>query len=120
MMITFPTKPDSRAIDPACAAAFVVDGQNAFRSPGERLDLSGIDIRGAQSVIQVLAEVFDAGRRAGFLVVACEMGYDAELASSDTLLFAGIASNLCVVGWTLTVCPYVDAIHPHLLREARV
>jgi len=23
-------------------------------------------------------------------------------------------------GWTLTACEYVDAIHQHLLREARV
>jgi ureidoacrylate peracid hydrolase len=82
MTITFPTKPESWAIDPARAAVLVVDMQNAFASQGGMFDLSGIDIRGAQKVVQVIQEVLDASRRAQVLVVYLQMGYDAKLASS--------------------------------------
>jgi ureidoacrylate peracid hydrolase len=82
MTITFPTKPESRAIDPTSTAILVVDMQNAFASQGGMFDLSGIDVRGAQRVVQVIQEVLDASRRAGILVVYLQMGYDAKLASS--------------------------------------
>jgi ureidoacrylate peracid hydrolase len=82
MMITFPTKPESRAIDPARTAVLVVDMQNAFRSKGGMFDLSGIDIGGAQRLVEVVQQVLDRSRHAGVRVVYLQMGYDAKLASS--------------------------------------
>lgn len=82
LMITFPAKPEPREVDPAKAAVLVVDMQNAFASKGGMFDLFGIDISRAQSVIQVIKEVLDAGRCAGLQVVYLQMGYDANLTTS--------------------------------------
>jgi ureidoacrylate peracid hydrolase len=81
-MITFPTKPEPREVDPAAAAVLVVDMQNAFASKGGMFDLSGIDITGAQNVIQVLKKVLDVGWHAGLQIVYLQMGYDAKLTTS--------------------------------------
>jgi ureidoacrylate peracid hydrolase len=81
-MITFPTKPEPREISPKHAAVMVVDMQNAFASKGGMFDLSGLDISGAQRVINVIAEVLGTARPAGMLVVYLQMGYDARLTTS--------------------------------------
>jgi ureidoacrylate peracid hydrolase len=39
--------------------------QNPFASKGGMFDLSGIDIRGAQRLVEVIQEVLDASRQAG-------------------------------------------------------
>jgi ureidoacrylate peracid hydrolase len=82
MMLTFPTKPESRAIDPARSAVLVVDMQNAFASKGGMFDLSGIDIGGAPRLVQIVHQVLERSRHAGVQVVYLQMGYDAKLASS--------------------------------------
>jgi ureidoacrylate peracid hydrolase len=81
-MITFPTRPEARDIDPARAAIIVVDMQNAFASRGGMFDLSGLDITGARRVIEILKEVLDVARVAGIQVVYLQMGYDAQLTTS--------------------------------------
>lgn len=81
-MITFPTRPEHQAVDPARAAILVVDMQNAFASKGGMFDLSGIDIGGARQVITILREVLDAARSARIQVVYLQMGYDAKLTTS--------------------------------------
>jgi ureidoacrylate peracid hydrolase len=81
-MITFPTKPEWRVIDPARIAVLVVDMQNAFASKGGMFDLSGIDIRDAQRLVEVIQEVVDASRQAGIPVVYLQMGYDPKLSTS--------------------------------------
>jgi ureidoacrylate peracid hydrolase len=81
-MITFPTRPESREIDPARSAVLVVDMQNAFASKGGMFDLSGIDIRGAQRLVEVIQEVLDRSRHAGIPVVYLQMGYDPKLTTS--------------------------------------
>jgi len=138
MTITFPTKPEPRAIDPASAAILIVDMQNAFASKGSMFDLST--------------------RYSGFYGTPL----DSMLRTRGirTLLFAGIATNVCVestlrdaffldywpvllpdaampagpamfeeatvrnveeyFGWTLTASEYVHTVNQHLLREARV
>jgi len=81
-MIIFPTKPEPREIDAKAAAVVVVDMQNAFASKGGMFDLSGLDISGAQRVINVIAELLDTARPAGMQVVYLQMGYDAGLTTS--------------------------------------
>jgi ureidoacrylate peracid hydrolase len=81
-MITFPTRPEWREIDPARTAVLVVDMQNAFASKGGMFDLSGIDIRGAQRLVEVIQRLLDASRHAGIPVVYLQMGYDRKLTTS--------------------------------------
>ncbi|MGH9497672.1 MAG: isochorismatase family protein [Terriglobales bacterium] len=81
-MITFPTKPESREVDPSAAAVVVVDMQNAFASKGGMFDLSGLDISGAQAVIATIAGLLEIARPAGMPVVYLQMGYDAKLTTS--------------------------------------
>jgi ureidoacrylate peracid hydrolase len=81
-MITFPTRPESREIDPARSAVLVVDMQNAFASKGGMFDLSGIDIRGAQRLVEVIQQLLDPSRHAGIPVVYLQMGYDPKLTTS--------------------------------------
>ena len=81
-MITFPTKPEPREVDAKSAAVVVVDMQNGFASKGGMFDLSGLDISGAQRVINVIAELLDTARPAGIQVVYLQMGYDAKLTTS--------------------------------------
>jgi ureidoacrylate peracid hydrolase len=81
-MWRFPTKPDAIEADPERSAVVVVDMQNAFASKGGMFDLSGLDISGAQSVIEVLKNVLATARDAGIKVVYLQMGYDAELTTS--------------------------------------
>jgi len=45
-------------------------------------DLSGIDIGGAQRLVEVMQEVLDASRQAGIAVVYLQMGYDLKLTTS--------------------------------------
>jgi ureidoacrylate peracid hydrolase len=81
-MLTFATRPKPIEVDLARAAVVVVDMQNAFASKGGMFDLSGMDIRGAQSVIHITKSVLDASRAAGMTVVYLQMGYDAELTNA--------------------------------------
>jgi ureidoacrylate peracid hydrolase len=81
-MCRFPTKPETIEADPERSAVVVVDMQNAFASKGGMFDLSGLDISGAQSVIEVLKKVLAAARDAGIKVVYLQMGYDPEMTTS--------------------------------------
>jgi ureidoacrylate peracid hydrolase len=82
MKFTFPTRPTPVEVDPALAAVLVVDMQNAFAAKGGMFDLCGMDISGAQAVIQVTKEVLKAARNAAMHVVYLQMGYDSELANA--------------------------------------
>lgn len=81
-MWKFPTKPDTIEADPESSAVVVVDMQNAFASKGGMFDLSGVDISGAQGVIEVVKSVLAMARDAGIRVVYLQMGYDPELLNS--------------------------------------
>jgi len=72
----FPTKPEPREVDPTRSALIVVDMQNAFASKGGMFDLSGLDISGAQRVIDLIRETLDVARSAGIQLVYLVMGYD--------------------------------------------
>lgn len=77
-MIRVPAEPEHLDIDPARTAVIVVDMQNAFASKGGMLELAGMDITGADEVVEVNHRVLAAARAAGIDVVYLQIGYDAE------------------------------------------
>src|SRR5262249_2230500 len=81
-MPTFPTKPEPLEVDLERAAIVVVDMQNAFASKGGMFDRSGLDISGAQRVIETLKEILNVARHASIQVVYLQVGYDAKLTTS--------------------------------------
>jgi ureidoacrylate peracid hydrolase len=77
-MIRIPAEPEALDIDPARAAVIVVDMQNAFASKGGMLELAGMDITGADQVVDANLRVLTAARAAGIDVVYLQIGYDAD------------------------------------------
>ena len=80
--VNLPAKPEDITIDPARTAVIVVDMQNAFASKGGMLDLIGLDISGAKSVIAATKKVIDAARAAKMKVVYLLMSYAPDLSNS--------------------------------------
>jgi ureidoacrylate peracid hydrolase len=74
-MLQLNTKPEPIEIDAAKLAVVVVDMQNAFASKGGMLDIAGIDISGAQQVVQKIAAVLEHARANSIPVVHLQMGY---------------------------------------------
>jgi ureidoacrylate peracid hydrolase len=74
-MLQLNTKPEPIEIDAAKSAVVVVDMQNAFASKGGMLDIAGIDISGAQQVVQNIAAVLKDARANSIPVVHLQMGY---------------------------------------------
>jgi ureidoacrylate peracid hydrolase len=81
-MTILPTKPGPIDVDLQHAAVVVVDMQNAFASKGGMFDLSGLDISGAQQVIETQKRLLHAAREASVQVVYLVMGYDKDLTTS--------------------------------------
>jgi len=81
-MLKLDAKPESVEIDLAKSAIVVVDMQNAFASQNGMLDIAGVDISGAQAVIQSVARVLEAARRAGVPAVYLQMGFKPDLSNS--------------------------------------
>ncbi|MHB8867878.1 MAG: cysteine hydrolase family protein [Thermoleophilia bacterium] len=77
-MIRVPAEPEPLDLDPARTAVIVVDMQNAFASTGGMLELAGMDITGADEVVEVNHRVLAAARAAGIDVVYLQIGYDAD------------------------------------------
>jgi len=75
-------KPEALDVDLSRSAIVVVDMQNAFASKGGMLDLAGVDIFGAQPVIDTTARLLEAARANGVPVVYLQMGYKADLSNS--------------------------------------
>lgn len=67
---------------PERAAVVVVDMQNDFASPGGMFERAGIDVVGIQAIVAPIAELLDAARPAGLVVVYLKMGFQPDL--SDT------------------------------------
>ena len=63
------------------SAIVVVDMQNAFASRGGLLDLAGIDISGAASVVRSIAALLEAARAHAVRVVYLQTGYKADLSN---------------------------------------
>jgi len=81
-MLKLNAKPEPVEIDLAQSAVVVVDMQNAFASKHGMLDIAGVDISGAPTVIQSIAGVLEAARRAGVPVVYLQMGFKPDLSNS--------------------------------------
>jgi ureidoacrylate peracid hydrolase len=81
-MLKLNARPEPVEIDLAKSAVVVVDMQNAFASKNGMLDIAGVDISGAPAVIQSVAGVLEAARRAGVPVVYLQMGFKPDLSNS--------------------------------------
>lgn len=80
--VTLPARPENLPLDPKAAALLVVDMQNAYASLGGYLDLAGFDIGGAAGVIERIAVLVEAARRAGVTVVFFKNGWDPDYAEA--------------------------------------
>lgn len=80
--VTLPARPENLPLDPKAAALLVVDMQNAYASPGGYLDLAGFDVGGAAGVIERIAVLVEAARRAGVTVVFFKNGWDPDYAEA--------------------------------------
>jgi ureidoacrylate peracid hydrolase len=76
--VTLPARPESLPINPWETALIVVDMQNAYASPGGYLDLAGFDIEGSAAVIDRIAMLVEAARKAGVQVVFFQNGWDPD------------------------------------------
>src|SRR5215475_5782589 len=81
-MLRLNTKPEPIEIDAEKSAVVVVDMQNAFASKGGMLDIAGVDISGADSVIRKIAVVLDRARASSIPVVHLQMGYKPDQSNS--------------------------------------
>src|SRR5580704_9843755 len=81
-MLKLNAKPEPVEIDMAKSAVVVVDMQNAFASKNGMLDLAGVDISDSPAVIQSVAGVLEAARRARVPVIYLQMGFKPDLSNS--------------------------------------
>jgi ureidoacrylate peracid hydrolase len=81
-MIQLNSRPEPVEVDLAKSAVVVVDMQNAFASKKGMLDIAGVDISGAPAVIQRIAGVLEAARRASVPIVYLQMGFKPDLSNS--------------------------------------
>src|SRR6476646_2853433 len=81
-MLKLNAKPEAIEIDLAQSAVVVVDMQNAFVSTNGMLDIAGVDVAGAPAVVQSIARVLDAARRASVPVIYLQMGFKPDLSNS--------------------------------------
>jgi ureidoacrylate peracid hydrolase len=77
--VTVPARPEPFPLDPARTAVIVVDMQNAFASKGGYLDLFGVDVSGAPTIVANIQRVLAVSRPAGLPVVFLQMGWRADL-----------------------------------------
>src|SRR6188472_3233433 len=63
------------------AAIVVVDMQNAFATKGGLLDLAGMDISGAATVVRTIEGVLAAARDKGVQIVYLQTGYKPDLSN---------------------------------------
>ena len=75
------TRPEPLEIDLAMTAVIVVDMQNAFASRHGLLDLAGIDITGADTVVRTISDILAAARGANVPVVYLQTGYKPDLSN---------------------------------------
>ena len=75
-------KPEPVDVDFRQSAVVVVDMQNAFASKGGLLDIAGIDISGAQAVVQSIGALISSARSANIPIVFLQMGFKPDLSNS--------------------------------------
>jgi ureidoacrylate peracid hydrolase len=75
-------RPEPLAIDPVRTAVVVVDMQNDFAAEGGMFARAGIPISGVAAVVETIARVLDAARRAGMTVVYLAMQFEPDLSNA--------------------------------------
>jgi ureidoacrylate peracid hydrolase len=80
--VTLNARPDPITIDLHRTAVIVVDMQNAFVSKGGMFDHVGMDISGAEIVIEKNKQIIDAARLAGCRICFLKMSYDPDYSNS--------------------------------------
>jgi ureidoacrylate peracid hydrolase len=76
---TIQAAPEPIKIDTERTAVIVIDMQNDFGTKGGMFDRAGIDIAPIQRVVEPIARVVDAARRAGIKIIHLKMGFRADL-----------------------------------------
>lgn len=76
------TRPEPIQIELEKTAVIVVDMQNCFISKGGMFDLSGIDISGAQKIIQPCRNVISAAQKRGCKIIYLQHCYNPDLSDS--------------------------------------
>ena len=71
--------PEPISFDPATTAILIIDMQNDFGSRGGMFDRAGLDIAPIQLLVPRIAEVVNAARTAGLLVVYTRQEHNADL-----------------------------------------
>ncbi|MGH8217277.1 MAG: cysteine hydrolase family protein [Steroidobacteraceae bacterium] len=80
-VVTLGTRPEPIDVALEQSAVIVVDMQNAFASRGGLLDLAGLDVSGADAVVEVIRSVLDAARARDVPVVYLQTGYKPDLSN---------------------------------------
>src|SRR5256885_797498 len=75
-------RPEPVEIHLGQTAVVVVDMQNAFARKGGLLDIAGIDISGAQDVVQSIGRLLTAARSKDLPIVYLQMGFKPDLSNS--------------------------------------
>ena len=80
-MTQLSTRPEPLDVAFDKSAIVVVDMQNAFASKGGLLDLAGVDISGAATVVRSIASVLQAARAKAVQVIYLQTGYKPDLSN---------------------------------------
>jgi ureidoacrylate peracid hydrolase len=75
-------RPERLAIDPRTTAVIVVDMQNDFAAEGGMFARAGIRIADIETVVDPIAQVLRAGRRAGMKVIYLTMQFAPDLSNA--------------------------------------
>ena len=74
--LSLPARPEPFPMVPGETALIVVDMQNAYASPGGYIDILGLDISGASTVIERIVRVIAAARAMGIAIVFFQNGWE--------------------------------------------
>src|SRR5712692_5978471 len=75
-------RPEALAIDPQTTAVIVVDMQNDFGAEGGMFARAGIPIADIETVVDPIAHVLRAARRAGMKVIYLTMQFEPDLSNA--------------------------------------
>ncbi len=75
-------RPEGFALDPRTTAVIVVDMQNDFGAEGGMFARAGIPIAGIETVVDPIAQVLRAARRAGMTVIYLTMQFEPDLSNA--------------------------------------
>jgi ureidoacrylate peracid hydrolase len=75
-------RPEPLAIDPVTTAVIVVDMQNDFGAEGGMFARAGIPIADIATVVEPIAHVLGAVRRAGMKVIYLTMPFEPDLSNA--------------------------------------